>query len=150
MAKQNVVVSTDAVVEVQQKSILQELRYGSGQALVVLIIPSHDKKNKAIDAQSKIADDGMQLLADLYGGATAFAARTGIFKSDQGQMLYDKPLLLESYAMRSDVEDQTKLGKLLGYLCRIGREMNQEAVGLVIDGTFHLISEFGKESNKTG
>jgi hypothetical protein len=126
------------------QTILQELRFGSGHVLVVVIVPSNDRYNKPIENQSKWCDDGMNLLAQLFGGATAFEAKAGIFMSKRNKPLYDKPYLLESYVARQDAEDEDKLKKLVDFLKNMGEETNQEAVGVVIDDTFHLIRKFTK------
>lgn len=126
----------------ESKTILQELRFGVGHALLVLIIPSNDRRNKPLSNQAEWCDEGMNLLAKLFDGASAFEAKAGVFMSHRGKPLYDKPIMLESYVSRTDVENEAKLNELVQFLKKLGRETNQEAVGVVIDDTFHLIRKY--------
>lgn len=124
------------------EKILQDLRFGRGHVMIVLIIPSHDRNNKAIKGQPNWVDEGMQLLGKLYGGATAFQARKGIFISEKKQPIYDEPFLLESYAELEAVEDESNLLELLRFIKKIGRDTDQEAMGVVIEDTLHFITDY--------
>jgi hypothetical protein len=84
----------------------------------------------------------MELFADLYRGATAFQTFAGIYKTQDGKVLHDKPILVECYAQRADVEDTEKLTDLLHFIKRMGRETQQAAVGLVVNSVFHEITDF--------
>lgn len=48
----------------------------------------------------------MDLFADLYRGATAFRTFAGIYKCDDGRILHDQPILIESYVQRTDLESR--------------------------------------------
>ena len=123
--------------------IISVLRSDSRQDLLILIIPSHDKTENELADQGMWAAAGLELLGDLFGGATAFEAFAGIYKADDGKLLHDKPILIESYMQdRSDLENRKKLAQLLKFIKRMGRETNQEAVGLVINTVFHAITDF--------
>ena len=82
------------------------------------------------------------MFADLYQGATAFIAHKGVYKTDRGQYLHDRPILVESYADVTRIVDEARLGELLSFAKRMGRETNQAAVGLVINTVFHAITDF--------
>ncbi len=56
-----------------------------------------------------------KLFADLYRGATAFKTFAGIYKCDDGKILHDTPILVESYVQRQDLENQAKLLELLKF-----------------------------------
>ncbi len=85
----------------------------------------------------------MDLLGDLFGGATAFTTFAGVYRTDDGTLLHDKPILIESYVhSRSDLEDRAKLSELLAFIKRMGRETKQKAVGLIINSVFHEITDF--------
>jgi len=128
------------------QAFAQELRYGSGEVLVVMIIPSHDKDNRPISTQPAWTEQEMHLLNDLYGGATAFETLAGIFKDSRGKVLNDKPVLVESYASRTDVENTKNLERLVGFLKKMGREAKQSAVVVVIGSAFHKVTDFGEPS----
>jgi hypothetical protein len=124
--------------------IISVLRSGTSQDLVILIIPSHDgtpEQNELSD-QSMWADTAMELCADLYRGATAFETFSGIYKGDDGRIHRDKPILIESYVNRADLEDEKKLAELLKFLKRMGKETKQAAVAVVINSVFHEITDY--------
>ena len=92
------------------------------QQVVILVIPSHDKQNGELQDQDFWADGALHLFADLYRGATAFRTFKGFFKTDEGNYLIDKPILIESYAEVDDIEDEPKLYELCSFARRMGRE----------------------------
>ncbi|MCC6579841.1 MAG: hypothetical protein IT440_05320 [Phycisphaeraceae bacterium] len=123
-------------------TILGVLSRESEQEVVVLFIPSHDKHGKKLNNQDQWADEGMHLLADLFRGATAFQALSGIFKTDQGAFLEDQPILLESYATISAIHDGIKLNRLVGFLKHMGKDTRQDTVMVVIGTMFFYISDY--------
>jgi hypothetical protein len=56
------------------------------QDLVILIIPSHDKKEVELKDQDMWASAAMDLFADLFGSATAFKTFAGIYKTSDGKV----------------------------------------------------------------
>ena len=109
---------------------------------MILIIPSADKHDIDLNDQEMWANSALELFAELYGGATAFKTFAGIYKADDGRILHDKPILIESYVKRQSLEDQGKLGQLLEFCKRMGRETNQAAVGLIVNSVFHELTDF--------
>ncbi len=122
--------------------IIATLRSNERQDLVILIIPSHNKKEEELADQDMWANSAMELFADLFKGANAFHTFAGIYKTDYGKILHDKPILIESYVQRSDLEDENILCELLRFVKRMGKETSQAAVGLVINSVFHEITDF--------
>lgn len=113
------------------------------QAVVIVVVPSHTKKKDRTSDQSTVAGKGMKLLARLFGGATQFNAQRGVYKSKGSQrLLWDNPILLESYADREILNDIKRLGPLIDFVKQMGRDLEQEAVALVIDGTMHVFEDF--------
>ena len=84
----------------------------------------------------------LELFAELYGGATAFKTFAGIYKADDGKILHDQPILVESYVQRETLENEASLKQLLEFCKRMGRETNQAAVGLIVNSVFHEITDF--------
>lgn len=123
--------------------IISVLHSDKRQDLIILIIPSHDKKEEPLKDQDMWASSAMDLFAELYGGATAFQTFAGVYRCNDGRILHDKPILIECYAKRPDVEDRGKLTDLLKFIKRMGRETRQAAVGLVVNSVFHEITEWG-------
>jgi hypothetical protein len=110
--------------------------------MIILIVPSHDKKNKKLNNQEQWAEGAMDLFADLFGGATAFETFAGIYKDWGGNILRDKPILIECYAQRSDLEDVEKLTKLCLWIKKMGADTRQAAVALIVNDVFHEIADF--------
>jgi hypothetical protein len=114
------------------------------QELVILAIPSHDRKNQPLDdlTVKERASSAMDLFADLYEGATAFETFQGIYKTEEGEYLRDKPILIESYATNAAIEDPENLNKLVGFAKRLGKELDQAAVMLIIGQVMIYITDY--------
>lgn len=113
--------------------IQKRLQAGERHDLVILAIPSHDKNNKPLSNQEVWADGGMELFAELYGGATAFGTWKGIYRSESGENLWDTPILIESFVERPLLEDPERLAILLDFIKRMKRTLRQESILLVIN-----------------
>ena len=61
----------------------------------------------------------------------------GIYLTDDGKTLHDKPILIESYVSRESLEDKNRLNELVRFMKRMGRETKQAAVAVVINDVFH-------------
>jgi hypothetical protein len=116
---------------------------GDQQTLVVLFIASHDREEQELPDQDVWADSALDLFADLFSGATAFSTYAGIYRDKtRGKNLRDKPILVESYTNVENVKDAAKLTALVEFMKRMGRECRQAAVGVVINNSFHEITDF--------
>ncbi len=124
------------------KKIAAVLSRESEQEVVIIVVPSHDKRKAPLSSQSEWANAGMTLLADLYQGATAFANLKGIFKTEDGHYLHDEPILLESYANNADIEDVDKLNQLVRFLKKMGKETDQNTVMVIIGTAFFYITDY--------
>jgi len=129
-----------SLFETTRKEVLTALESGERKDFIIMVVPSHDKENKPLPDQNMWAEAAAEVLADIYGGATAFKALSGIFKTDEGKILRDEPILLESYADREDVLEEENLGSLLRFAIRMGREARQDTVAVVINDFMHFIS----------
>jgi hypothetical protein len=116
----------------ETEDIISILQSGERQDILILIIPSHDKDEKPLKNQDMWAGQAMEIFKDLYEGATAFATFAGIYLTDDGRTLHDKPILIESYASRADLEDKERLNELVRFCKRMGREAKQDAVALIV------------------
>ncbi len=76
--------------------IISILQSDERQDLVILIIPSHDKREEELTDQEMWANAAMDVFADLFGGATAFKTFAGIYKAKDGKILHDNPIMIES------------------------------------------------------
>jgi hypothetical protein len=112
--------------------------------LVIVVIPSHDRKNNKLDSHkiTEWASNALTLVADIYGGGTAFRASRGIYKTSAGEYLYDRPRLIESYASTEAIEDPVRLTELVHFAKRMGKELNQAAIMLVIGQAVIFIEDY--------
>jgi hypothetical protein len=123
--------------------IRRDLESPNRQALVILFIPSHDKDEEELPDQDQWADAALALFAELFGGATAFQTYAGIYRDKaRGRDLRDKPILIESYTGIDNIKDAWRLEKLVGFMKRMGRDTRQAAVAVVINNTFHEVTEY--------
>ena len=111
----------------------------AASALLVLFIPSKDRRNQAIE-QPYWVEEALNTLGTLFGGATAFPQGRGIWRDDAqgGVLLFDEPVVIQCYTSAYLIEQ--KMPALRDFLQRMGREAHQGAVGLVIDGDYLEIS----------
>lgn len=144
MTKKTTNASSLGLFDEMKERVLSVLSSGERQDQLILIIPSHDRKNKRLGDQAMWADAAANLFAQLFGGATAFKALAGVFRTDDGDILTDEPILLECYANRADVESETHLNGLLEFAVRMGKETKQDTVALVINDFMHYIKIAGR------
>jgi hypothetical protein len=79
------------------------------------------------------------LFSHLYGGATAFTALKGIWKSRDGTDLLDEPVMIQSLVKRENAENEKKLEQLVAFAKRLCRETNQECVAVICNGVIRYI-----------
>ena len=113
--------------------------------LLVLFIPSADRDGKTLTNQDDWKKNAKEFFGATYGGATAMPRAEGIWRDDErgGALIPDFPVLLHCYMTEEQALDK-KLQAKLGTFCRkMGKEMKQGEVALVLDGVFHTFSHFG-------
>ena len=104
-------------------------------ALLVLFIPSKDRRNQPIDQRFWV-EEALNVLGTLFGGATAYPKGRGIWRDNAqgGKLLFDEPVVIQCYTSEYLLEE--KMEPLRDFLHRMGRQARQGAVGLVIDGDY--------------
>jgi len=112
-----------------------------GDDIIILIVPSHGGGHPQIELPDKDqwADAALQLFGRLYRGATAFETFQGIWISDDGKELFDKPVFIESLVNREDAENVGKLEELVAFAQRMCRETKQECVAIICNDTIHFV-----------
>ncbi|HEY8665695.1 MAG TPA: hypothetical protein VIL86_03475 [Tepidisphaeraceae bacterium] len=134
----------EATLFPETQEILAILSKESPQDIVVVAIPSHDRKNKPL-AEALVgewASNAMQLLADLYRGATAYKTFKGIFKTDEGHYLWDTPILIEAYALIEAIQDPQRLNLLVEFAKRMGKTLDQASIMLVFGTVMYYIEDY--------
>ena len=104
-------------------------------ALLVLFVPSKDRRDNAINQRSWV-EEALNVLGTLFGGATAFPKGRGVWRDDAqgGKLLFDEPVVIQCYTSEQLIDE--KMPALRDFLHRMGREARQGAVGLVIDDDY--------------
>lgn len=127
----------------ETNQILALLSKGVEQDLVILAVPSHDKKGRELPegVQQDWHDRAMTVFAELYVGATSFMSHEGIYKDDEGRIHKDTPLIIESFARIDAIEDPLKLNKLVDLARMMVREMNQDSIMLVFGKAMFYIKD---------
>ena len=122
----------------------QRLRFGRADDSVIVFIPSHARDKTRLPDQDKWASEALELLGNLYGGATGFTNLRGIWRDDEngGELLDDEPIMIQSLAKRADVEDPQKLRRLADFLKLMGKRTRQGAVAIVINDAIHFITKY--------
>ena len=107
----------------------------AARALLVMFIPSKDRRNRPIDQRYWVKET-LNILGTLFGGATAFPRGEGIWRDDAqgGKLLFDKPVVIHCFTSEQLISE--KMPALRDFLHRIGREARQGAIGLVIDDEY--------------
>ncbi len=116
----------------------------AGVEQVTLFIPSVDRDGEPID-QAYWTDQAITTFGTLFRGATAFPPGRGVWRDDErgGVLVFDDTQMVISYVSGEILGDDEVLKRLRGFLCRMGREANQGEVGIVIDGSYFGIIEYG-------
>ncbi len=102
-----------------------------------IYIPNKTRHGKSV-AQSAWIDEGLRLLANICGGASAMPPIQGAWLNPQtGQLITEEPVVIYSY-----IEPETfalRLGELRSFIHRLGLETNQGQMAFEFDGEFYLI-----------
>jgi hypothetical protein len=120
------------------------LRFGRCDDTVIIFVPSHKRNKDEIANQAEWASTALNLLGELYGGATGFPDLSGVWRDDDdgGKLLDDRPIMVQAIARRSDVENVDKLKKLGAFLRLLGKETKQGAVAVVLNDAIHFVSKY--------
>jgi hypothetical protein len=111
----------------------------------VVFVPSKDRKGQPIDQEFWV-NEVLHTLGRLFRGATAYPRGKGVWRDDQsgGTLLTEEPTIVFTYAASADVGNSS-LADLYQTLSRMGREARQGEIGVVIDGTYYGITEYGEQ-----
>ena len=120
---------------------------GRKAVLVVLFVPSVERDGVTPVDQDRWRDAALETFGRVFGGATAYPKAHGIWRDDErgGALVRDEPVVMHCYTTPEDIEDEAKLGELGAFCRRMGREVGQGEVGLVIGDEYFAIRDFGKE-----
>jgi hypothetical protein len=139
------------VMENQKEQAAQEMdlaaAFGSDGGVstqcFTVYVPNKDRNGQEIGNQRKWVLEAIRLLSEINGGATAMPPVEGGWLNDQGEIIWENPVLVYSF-IRSD-QFLSSLPRLREFLHRMGRETNQGEVAFEFDGRFYRIRNFDAE-----
>lgn len=108
-----------------------------------IYIPNKDRKGQEIGNQRKWVLEAIRLLSEINGGSTAMPPVEGGWLNDQGEIIWEQPVLVYSF-IRPD-SFLNSLPRLREFLHRMGRETDQGEIAVEFDGRFHRIRNFDAE-----
>lgn len=115
-----------------------------GTSLVVVFVPSKDRSGVEID-QARWVTEVLNTLGMLFRGATAYPRGQGVWRDDArgGTLVSEEPVIVFSYVGDGDV-NTASLTSLYQTLARMGRKTGQGEVGVVLDGKYYGITDYGE------
>jgi hypothetical protein len=115
-----------------------------GASLIVVFIPSKDRSGRPID-QDYWVDEVLATIGQLFRGATAYPRGKGVWRDDAqgGTLLREEPVIVFSYAS-NEATTQEAFTALYQTLSRMGREASQGEIGVVVDGKYYGITDYGE------
>lgn len=127
-----------------QEFVKQRLRFGKADDMVIVFVPSHQRDKQRIHDQTAWASEALDLMGKLFGGATGFPNLRGIWRDDDnnGELLDDEPIMIQSLAKRADVENVEKLAQLGQFLKKMGKKTKQGAIAVVFNDAIHYITQY--------
>jgi hypothetical protein len=113
---------------------------GISSQCFTVYIPNKDRDGQEIGNQRKWVLEAIRLLSEINGGATAMPPVEGSWLNDQGQIIWENPVVVYSF-VRPD-QFLSDLPRLREFLHRLGRETNQGEIAFEFDGRFYRIRNF--------
>jgi hypothetical protein len=105
-----------------------------------IYVPNKDRNGKEFGTQRRWVLEALSLLTELNGGATAMPPTEGVWGSEQGELVWEHPVVVYSF-IRADVF-HANLPRIREFLHRMGRETNQGEVAFEFQNEFFLIREY--------
>ena len=117
-----------------------------GTSLIVIFVPSRDRDGQPIN-QEYWVDEVLTTLGRLFRGATAYPRGRGVWRDDErgGTLLQEEPVIVFSYVTEADLTTNALLRDCIARSAVWGSEANQGEIGVVIDGKYYGITEYGEE-----
>jgi hypothetical protein len=118
----------------------------SVQSLAVYV-PNKDRTGREIGNQRRWVLEALGLLGKIGGGATAMPPAEGVWLDEQGQFVWENPVIAYTYI--KPAEFLANLPQLREFLHRMGRETNQGEVVFEFDDQLYRIRTLDSEGAKT-
>ena len=111
----------------------------SAQCLSIYI-PNKDQRGQEIGNQRRWVLEAIRLLSEINGGATAMPPVEGGWLNDQGEIIWEHPVVVYSFIRPSTFLDSVP--RIREFLHRMGRETTQGEVAFEFDKRFYRIRAF--------
>jgi hypothetical protein len=105
-----------------------------------IYVPNKDRDGREIGNQRQWVLEALELLGKVGGGATAMPPVEGVWLNEEGEFLWEDPVIVYSYIKPDHFLSQ--LPQLRTFLHRMGRETRQGEVAFEFDGRFYRIRTF--------
>lgn len=91
--------------------------------------------------------NALELFAQVFGGATAYPKAQGIWRDTErgGALIKDEPVIIHCYMTPEAIADKGNQAELGRFCRRMGREMNQGEIALVIGDEYFAITDYSEE-----
>jgi hypothetical protein len=119
---------------------------GISSQCFTVYVPNKDRDGKEIGNQRKWVLEAIRLLSEINGGATAMPPVEGSWENDQGEIIWENPVIVYSF-IRPD-QFLSSLPRIREFLHRLGRETNQGEIAFEFDGRFYRIRNFDADQAK--
>jgi hypothetical protein len=120
---------------------------GRKRVLIVLFVPSVERDGVTLIDQNGWVDAALDMLGNIFGGATAYPKARGVWRDDErsGTLVKDEPVVIHCYTTPADVHNAKNLAELGRFCRRMGREANQGEIGLVVGDEYFAIRQYETE-----
>lgn len=102
-----------------------------------IYVPNKDRLGNPVE-QSRWVEEGLRLLAEICGGASAMPPIQGAWLNPQTrELVIEEPIVIYSY-----IEPENfvlRIGELRDFIRRLGTKTNQGQMAFEFDGEFYLI-----------
>lgn len=113
--------------------------------LLILFIPTRDKNGRELADSDHWLNAAIKVVSEQFGGATVMAPADGAWYNPETEtVIREKVHLVHSYG--NPDANLNCLQPIADFLHRMGRETKQGEVGVVVDGVFHRITRFRKQT----
>lgn len=105
-----------------------------------IYVPNKDRHGHEIGNQRRWVLEAIRLLSEMNGGATAMPPVEGGWLNDDGEIIWENPVVIYSFIRPEDFV--ANLAKVREFLHRMGRETGQGEIAFEFDNRFYLIRQY--------
>ena len=107
---------------------------GTSVDCFTIYVPDKNRDGVGIGNQRKRVLEAIQVLSEINGGATALPPAEGVWRSPDGRLVREQPVVVYSFVMLADFVRE--LPRIREFLHRLGRETNQGEIAFEFGDKF--------------